>query len=115
MEKSLFKEYEDWCKKNNKEPLKTETLAEFTAIKDEEQTKEFLEKQEQKKEEMLEKQKEIWKALCEYCGVDVKDVPYEEDYMSEILDTRFKSFILAAISIKRISEMNEVARKIMAN
>ena len=96
MDKSLFKEYEEWCVKNNKDPLKEETIGEFKLYKMEEEAKKVANSKDEKKQELVNKQKEIFKTFCDYTGVKAK----YEDYMFEGLDT-----IIIAIIEKSIIEI----------
>lgn len=109
MDKSLFKEYEEWCVKNNKDPLKEETIGEFKLYKMEEEAKKVANSKEEKKQELVNKQKEIFKAFCDYTGVKAK----YEDYMFEDLDAIIRAIIGASVLAEKKENCSKVLEKLL--
>ena len=110
MDKTLFKEYEEWCVKNNKDPLNEETIGEFKLYKIEEEAKKVANSKDEKKQELVNKQKEIFKAFCDYTGVKAK---YDEDYMFEGLDSMIRAIIGASVLCEKKADCSKVLEKLL--
>ena len=102
--KSLIKEYENWCLKHKKDPQSLDSLDEFKQFKKEQEEKKVAQSKADKKKALVEKQKEIFKAMCEYVGVNVE---YDEDEerdlfgcMDDVINSLVKAVAVAQIKKK---------------
>jgi len=111
MEK-LFKDYEEWCLKENKDPLKEETFKEFKSLKQKE--KEQAEKEaslkSKEKKELIQKQKDLFKMMCDYVGVKSS---YDESLMFETLDAICKAVVMATVVCNEQSKLEKIANKVL--
>ena len=108
--KLLFKDYEEWCVKENKDPLNENSVAEFKKFKEEQEQAEQEKTKDAEKAQNAEKQKEIFKMMCEYVGVKAK---YEQEYMYRELDAMFKSAVLAAVMVQEEQKVTEIIDKVL--
>ena len=108
MDKSLFKEYEEWCVKNNKDPLKEETVREFKLFKEQEEKEKLANSKVEKKAELVEKQKEIFKLMTEYVGVKVKYDDDEDRDFYETFDALIKSIVGAVALAHKGDELDKL-------
>ena len=110
MEKTLFKEYEEWCVKENKDPLNEGTLREFQQFKAKEERAKIANSKAEKKEELVKKQEEIFKSICEYVGVKTT---YKNEWMFDVLDNLFKSVVLASVTCNNEFKTNEIIDRVL--
>lgn len=110
MDKTLFKEYEEWCVKNNKDPLNEETIGEFKTFKEKEEEEKLANSEEENRKELVAKQEEIFAKFCEYCGVKTK---YNADYMFEGIDTLIKGVVIASVKCNHNADVAKVLEKLL--
>ena len=110
MDKSLFKEYEEWCVKNNKDPLKEETVREFKLLKEKEEQEKLANSEEENRKELVAKQEEIFAKFCEYCGVKTK---YNADYMFKGIDALIKSVVMESVKCNHDYDTYKVLKKLL--
>lgn len=113
MDKTLFKEYEEWCVKENKDPLKEETIREFKLYKEELEKEKLDDSKAKKKAELVEKQKEIFRLMTEYVGVKVE---YDEDEKRDLfraLDDFIKAIVSAVAITCGSDEINKTLNEIL--
>ena len=112
MDITLFKEYEEWCQKENKDPLKEETVGEFKLYeqKQREKAERLAISENEKKAKLVEKQKEIFKLFCEYTGVKAK---YDESYMFVGLDDIIKSCVAATVVCENGDKCVDALKKLL--
>ena len=113
MDKSLFKEYEEWCVKDNKDPLKEETVREFKLFKEKEEQEKVARSKVEKKAELVEKQKEIFKLMTEYVGVKVKYDDNEDRDFFEAFDALIKAAVGAVALTHKHDELDKVMDTIL--
>lgn len=109
MEKSLVKEYESWCKKHKKDPQSLASLGEFNLYKKEQIEKKENAKNEQvsEKDILVAKQKAIFKAICDYVGVEVEyDENPDRDFFSAF-DSMCKELVKAVAKAHLLDEMKK--------
>lgn len=109
MDKTLFKEYEEWCVKNDKDPLNEETVREFKLFKEKEEQEKVAHSKVEKKAELVEKQKEIFKLMTEYVGVKVK---YDDDEDRDFFEV-FDALMKAVVGSVAIAHKNDELDKVM--
>ena len=115
MEKSLVKEYESWCKKHKKDPQSLASLGEFNLYKKEQLEKKENAKNEQserkEKADLVAKQKEIFKAICDYVGVDVEyDEDPDRDFFSAF-DDMCRELVKAVAKAHLLDEMRKIFKE----
>ena len=113
MDKTLFKEYEEWCVKNNKDPLKEETVREFKLFKEKEEQEKVANSKVEKKAELVEKQKEIFKLMTEYVGVKVKYDDDEDRDFYKAFDALIKSILGAVAFAHKGDELDKLIDTIL--
>ena len=65
---SFVKKYTEFCKKEGLDPCDVKTIEIFKRESEKQESQESKDKKE-KNPELIERQKEIFKKMCEYCGV----------------------------------------------
>lgn len=109
MEK-LFKDYEEWCSKENKDPLKEDTFREFKLFKEKEKAEKESSLKTEEKKELVQKQKDLFKLMCDYVGVKAN---YDEKVMFETIDAICKALVMATVLCDEQNKVEEIAKKVL--
>lgn len=81
---SFVKKYTKFCEKEDLDPCDIKTMEIFKRESEKQELNKKLKDEEEKKPELIEKQKEIFKKMCEYCGV--YDLEYDENPERNLFD-----------------------------
>lgn len=109
MDKTLFKRYEEWCVKENKDPLDGGSVEEFKLLKAKEEEAEKEASESKSKADKVEKQKALFKSMCDYCGVEAE---YDEEYAYEGLDDIIKACVSAMAIHSAAKDAGELVGRI---
>lgn len=112
MEKDLFKEYEEWCKKESKTLLSEESVKEFKDLKAKEEANKILASKNELRQVLVEKQKEILKLFEDYTGVNVQ---YNEKKIFDDFDFMIRWLIGLLVLNKLNNDCSRVFDKLLLN
>ena len=96
----LLKEYEEWCVKNKKDPLSTDSVTEFKKLKDK--------KAKAEEDDKAKRRKEIFMSICDYAGVKCE---WNENY-SMAVDAVLTAFALAYVESFQEDQREEIISKL---
>lgn len=110
---SFVKKYTEFCKKEGLDPCDVKTMETFKREieKRESDNKESKDKKE-KNPELIERQKEIFKKMCEYCGVN--NLEYDENpkrNLFDVLDSLIKMVVAKVGQMKVIDNILNLIEK----
>lgn len=108
---SFVKKYTEFCKKEGLDPCDIKTMETFKRESEKQESQESKDKVE-KKPELIEKQKEIFKKMCEYCGVN--NLEYDDSpkrNLFDVLDSLIRTVVAKVGQVKIIDDILNLIEK----